>query len=232
VSFKVADRVHETTTVVGTGDATLLGALIGYQAFSTVLSDGDACYYCIEHSNQWEVGRGTFNSANTLSRTDVLDSSAGGSLVDFTVGTKQIYITLPAAAVDPPSPTVILAGETIAAGDLLTVNAAGRAVKAANTYPASPEKYNVIGVSRYACDTDNRCFVDAIPGRLYPINCNFTPSVTDIGKETYLHSNAGTCTLTPPASSAAVIRVGTIIATLGGSQASILFYPSELVLLP
>jgi hypothetical protein len=232
VSFKVADRVHETTTVAGTGDAALLGALIGYQAFSTVLSDGDACYYCIEHSNQWEVGRGTFNAANTLTRTDVLDSSNGGNAVDFTVGTKQIYITLPAAAVDPPSPTVLTAGETIAAGDLLTVNSSGQAIKAVNTYPASPEKYNVIGVSRYACVTNASCFVDAIPGRLYPVNCNFTPDVADIGKQTYLHSSGGTCTLTPPATSAAVIRVGTIIATLGGSQASILFKPSELVLLP
>ena len=99
MSFKVADRVHETTAVVGTGDASLLGALIGYQSFANVLSDGDACYYCIEHSNQWEVGRGTYNAANTLTRSDVLDSSSGGALVDFTAGTKQIYITLPAAAV-------------------------------------------------------------------------------------------------------------------------------------
>jgi hypothetical protein len=93
------DRVQETTTVTGTGAATLLGAAAACQAFGSVLSDTNTCYYCIraQSGNQWEVGLGTYNSgANTLTRTTVLSGSNGASAVNFTAGTKDIYNTYPA----------------------------------------------------------------------------------------------------------------------------------------
>lgn len=91
------DRVKETTTVTGTGAATLAGSVDGFQAFSAVLSDADTTYYAISHrsENEWEVGLGTY-SASTLTRTTVLESSSGGSAVSFTAGTKDVFITLPA----------------------------------------------------------------------------------------------------------------------------------------
>jgi hypothetical protein len=91
------DRVKETTIVTSTGTATLLGAVTGYQAFS-VIGTGNTCYYTIaaQTGNQWEVGIGTFTSPDQLSRDTVLESSSGGSLVNFSAGTKDVFITQPA----------------------------------------------------------------------------------------------------------------------------------------
>jgi hypothetical protein len=91
------DRVKETTTVTSTGTATLLGAVTGYQAFS-VIGTGNTCYYTIaaQTGNQWEVGIGTFTSPDQLSRDTVLESSSGGSLVNFSAGTKDVFIAQPA----------------------------------------------------------------------------------------------------------------------------------------
>lgn len=92
------DRVKETTAVVGTGDATLLGASLGYQAFSAGMSVGDTCYYTIADTAgaDWEVGLGTYSATNTLTRTTVFESSNAGALVVFVSGTKDVFITYPA----------------------------------------------------------------------------------------------------------------------------------------
>ena len=91
------DRVKETTTVTSTGTATLLGAVTGYQSFS-VIGNGNTCYYAIvaQTGSEWEVGLGTYTSPNQLARTTVLSSSNSGSLVNFSVGTKDVYVTQPA----------------------------------------------------------------------------------------------------------------------------------------
>lgn len=97
---KIFDRVKETTTTTGTGAVTLAGAASGYRAFSDVLADTNTCLYAIvgQSSTEWEVGLGTFASgANTITRTTVLASSNGGSAVNFSAGTKDIFIDLPAA---------------------------------------------------------------------------------------------------------------------------------------
>jgi hypothetical protein len=93
----LADRVQETTTVTGTGTATLLGAVTGYQSFA-VIGNGNTTYYCIagQTSSEWEVGIGTYTSSGTtLARTTVLASSNSGSLVSFSAGTKNVFVTYP-----------------------------------------------------------------------------------------------------------------------------------------
>ena len=94
MSLVLADRVRETTTSTGTGTITLGGAVQGFQRFS-VLGDGNTTYYTIQGTIQWEVGIGTY-SANTLTRDTVLDSSSAGALVDFSGGSKDVFVTLPA----------------------------------------------------------------------------------------------------------------------------------------
>jgi hypothetical protein len=91
------DRVKETTTVTSTGTATLLGASTGYQSFS-VIGTGNTCYYTIaaQTTNEWEVGLGTYTSPDQLSRDTVLSSSNSGSLVNFSAGTKDVFISQPA----------------------------------------------------------------------------------------------------------------------------------------
>lgn len=114
----VFDRVKETTTVTGTGPATLLGASSQFQTFSSHLTDTDTTYYCISDQSgaNWETGLGTYAVAgNTLTRTTILGSSNAGAAVSFTAGVKDIYITVPAmgtAYTDPTGSTVLVSGTT------------------------------------------------------------------------------------------------------------------------
>jgi hypothetical protein len=94
----VKDRVKETTATTGTGTVTLAGAATGFQSFY-VIGDGNTTYYTIagQTGNEWEVGIGTYTaSGTTLSRDTVLSSSNSGSLVAFSAGTKDVFVTYPA----------------------------------------------------------------------------------------------------------------------------------------
>lgn len=96
MALVLADRVRDTTTTTGTGTVTLSGtAPTGYQNFS-VIGNGNTTYYTINAGSQWEVGIGTYSSAGpTLARTTVLSSSNGGALVNFSAGTKDVFVTYP-----------------------------------------------------------------------------------------------------------------------------------------
>jgi hypothetical protein len=92
----VKDRVKETTTTTGTGTITLGGAVSGFQSFS-VIGDGNETFYTIAGGGEFEVGIGTYTaSGTTLSRDTVLESSNSGSLVNFSAGTKDVFVTYPA----------------------------------------------------------------------------------------------------------------------------------------
>lgn len=94
----LADRVKETTTTTGTGTVTLLGAVTGYQSFSAV-GNANTTYYCIagQTGTEWEVGIGTYTSSGTtLARNTVLTSSNSNTLVNFSAGTKDVFVTYPA----------------------------------------------------------------------------------------------------------------------------------------
>ena len=97
MAFVLADRVKETTTTTSTGTVTLLGASTGFQSFSAI-GNGNSTYYTIagQTTSEWEVGIGTYTSSGTtLSRTTVLASSNSGSLVNFSAGTKDVFVTYP-----------------------------------------------------------------------------------------------------------------------------------------
>jgi len=93
----LGDRIKETTSIVGTGSATLLGATIGFQSFAAV-GNGNTTYYCIADQGgpNWEVGIGTYTaSGTTLARTTILASSNAGAIVSFTSGIKDVFVTYP-----------------------------------------------------------------------------------------------------------------------------------------
>jgi hypothetical protein len=93
-----ADRVKEFTTTTGTGTVTLGGAATGYQSFAAI-GNGNTTYYTIagQGTSEWEVGIGTYTSSGTtLSRDTVLSSSNSGSKVNFSAGTKDVFVTYPA----------------------------------------------------------------------------------------------------------------------------------------
>ena len=94
----VKDRVRETSTTAGTGTFTLAGAVTGFQSFSAI-GNGNTTFYTIagQGTTEWEVGVGTYTSSGTtLSRDSVLASSNSGSLVNFSAGTKDVFVTYPA----------------------------------------------------------------------------------------------------------------------------------------
>ncbi len=101
----LADRVRETTTSQGTGTISLAGAVAGHRTFVAGIGTGQPCYYAIVHQTpgEWEVGLGTVTDAtpDTLSRATVLASSNAGALVNFSAGTKDVFIHAPASLLEP-----------------------------------------------------------------------------------------------------------------------------------
>jgi hypothetical protein len=97
MALVLADRVLETTTSTGSGTITLAGAKPGYQSFSLAIGDGNQTYYTIAGQVEWEVGIGTYTSSgDALSRDTILSSSDGGGKVNFSAGTKDVFVTYPA----------------------------------------------------------------------------------------------------------------------------------------
>jgi hypothetical protein len=97
MALVVKDRVKETTTTTGTGTITLAGAVTGFQSFSAI-GNGNTTFYTIAGNDEWEVGIGTYTSSGTtLSRDTVLSSSSSGSKVNFSAGTKDVFVTYPAS---------------------------------------------------------------------------------------------------------------------------------------
>ena len=124
MALVLADRVKETTTSTGAGPITLAGASTGFQAFS-VIGDGNTTYYVISGAAEWEVGIGTYSTTGpTLTRTTVLASSNSGSAVIFSVGTKDVFVSLPSTYIrfaqsentTAPNATVYVSAITSSAG--------------------------------------------------------------------------------------------------------------------
>jgi hypothetical protein len=97
MALVVNDRVKETSTTTGTGTFTLDGAVSGFETFSSAIGNTNTTYYAIVNSNgEFEVGLGTVG-AGTLSRDTIISSSNSDAAEDFTAGTKNVFVTLPAA---------------------------------------------------------------------------------------------------------------------------------------
>jgi hypothetical protein len=111
----IKDRVKEITTTTGTGDVSLGGASATFDAFQSVMSNGDTTFYAIVHTasgtDEWEVGVGTWNTGNTLTRTTVYAGSNGTSAVNFSSGNKDIFMTYPASK-------AAVAGEDVTFADI------------------------------------------------------------------------------------------------------------------
>lgn len=96
-------RVQETTTSTGTGNLTLAGAVSGFSTFASRFANNDTFYYAIEGvdangvpTGEWETGVGTFVSATpAIARTTVDKSSNSDAAVNFSAGTKRVYVALP-----------------------------------------------------------------------------------------------------------------------------------------
>lgn len=113
------DRVKVSSGVTGTGTATLGAAANGFQDFGAI-GTGNTTYYTIalQSGNEWEVGQGvaTYTGGTWyLSRDVVLSSSNANTLVDFSAGTKDVFVTYPAekAIYEEASGNVLIDGGPI-----------------------------------------------------------------------------------------------------------------------
>jgi len=97
MALVINDRVKETSTTTGTGTFTLDGAVSGFETFSSAIGNTNTTYYAIINSNgEFEVGLGTVG-AGTLSRDTIISSSNSDAAENFTAGTKNVFVTLPAS---------------------------------------------------------------------------------------------------------------------------------------
>ena len=115
MTFVTADRVLDSSTSTGTGAFVVSGTpATGYRTFSAVMSVGDTCYYSIQGQTtaEFEVGLGTYSSANTITRTTIYSSSNSGSVVTFSAGIKNVFLTAAASR----SPQLDASGNVTALG--------------------------------------------------------------------------------------------------------------------
>jgi len=152
MALVIADRVRETSTTTGTGDIVLGGAPAGFISFSSVMANTDTTYYGIVGGNSWEVGVGTYSSVtNSLSRTVVLASSNGGSLVSFGSGTKNVFLTQPSErAVYVNGNTVVAANgatvpNSLLANSSITIN--GVTIPLGGSSTTVPPAYPLVGAT-------------------------------------------------------------------------------------
>ena len=123
MALVINDRVKETSTTTGTGTLNLSGAVTGFETFVAGVGDGNTTYYAIVNrdADEWEVGLGTVTDASTdtLARTTVITSSNSDSATDFSAGTKDVFVTLPAskAVFEDGSNDVTLANDLVLGSD-------------------------------------------------------------------------------------------------------------------
>ena len=98
-SCTLAGGVQETTQTVGTGTYELDGGVTDRRSFVEALGSGVTTIYTARLGDEFESGIGvaTAGSPATLTRAIILESSNGGSPVDWDAGVKDIFCDVPAA---------------------------------------------------------------------------------------------------------------------------------------
>lgn len=159
MALVLKDRVRETSTTTGTGTIALAGAVTGYQGFTAAIGNTNTCYYTISNpgTTEWEVGIGTVGT-NTLARTTVLASSNSGSLVDFTGGTKDVFVTYPAekSVNEDASGNVTLTGNLNVDGNTVLGNGSGDTLTITGTAVSTPNSLNFDSNTFYIDASNNR----------------------------------------------------------------------------
>lgn len=95
MALQRAERIAETTTTTGTGTYDLAGAKTGFEAFVTRITSGNTVEYCCTDGADFEIGIGTFTDASpdTIARTTILASSNSDAAVNWSAGTRNIFLT-------------------------------------------------------------------------------------------------------------------------------------------
>ena len=162
-----ADRVKDSSTTTGTGTFTISGtAATGYQTFSSGIGVGNTCYYCIAGQagstdpTEWEVGLGTLASATTITRSsgNVLSSSSGaGTLVNFSAGAKDVFVTSPALWATSPAFTGNVSTAQLSVG---TTDTTVGYLNVSPTQSAVQYQFVVSGTNNYTGATVNGALIN------------------------------------------------------------------------
>lgn len=205
MALVVADRVKETTTTTGTGTVTLAGASSGFQAFS-VIGNANTTYYAIvaQSGTEWEVGLGTYTSAGTLlSRDTVLSSSNAGALVNFSAGTKDVFVTYPAgrSVYQDTAGLVALSGtiqaDTFQGGSASITTLSGSSLNFSNVSSSRVDGTNPIGYLNIPVDSRSAAY---------------SLVLSDSGKVIFHPaSDANNRTFTIPSSTTVAFPLGTVL---------------------
>ncbi len=201
------DRVRETSTTTGTGAMALGGAVVGFQTFAAGIGNSNTCYYAISLRGgaEFETGLGTLDGdSSDLTRTTVFQSSNSDSAVNFSSGTKDVFVTLPASKAvfeDATTDNVTLAAD-LSVGDDLTVN--GGVIDVKNTGAQS--------VVRFYCESSNAHYAEIKAPAHSAFSGNVTltlPATTDTlvglaATQTLTNKTLTTPTLTTPIANAGI----------------------------
>lgn len=143
MAFVLGDRARETlASAPGTGNFTTAGATQGAQSLASVLtSNGDTAWATLDNGTAWETNTITRVSATVYSRGTPFASSNAGALVNFTSGTIEVFIDLPASKIAPLNSFAGLPAYNYLSGLTLTwlstttfSVAAGQAADSTNAY--------------------------------------------------------------------------------------------------
>lgn len=179
MALVLADRVQETTTTTGTGTVTLAGAVSGFQTFTAAIGNANTTYYTIvgQTTSEFEVGIGTYTtSGTTLSRDTILTSSNSNLAVNFSAGTKNVFVTYPA------SRSVYANGTTLTASNssILPVGSGGTGLTATPTN-GQLDIGNGTGFTRAALTAGTGVSVTNASGSITLANTGVTSNVAGTG---------------------------------------------------
>lgn len=208
MAIVLKDRVKVSATTTGTGTFTLGAAANGYQNFSAI-GNGNETYYTIaaQSGTEWEVGKGTITDTAgvfTLSRDTVFESSNAGSLVNFSAGTKDVFVTYPAER----AVYLDAAGSAVTTLDIGTLGTGTANITTANITTGTVSATPVSGT-----DLANKTYVDTMVASGITYHAPVRVEAPTNLNATYNNGSAGVgATLTNAGTQAALVIDGITMA--------------------
>ncbi len=92
--IKLSDRIKEISYTMGTSDLGLAGPVAGFSSFASAYSSGDSLFYAVTDGSHYEIGSGIYGSGYIVRFP--IKSTNSNSLVNFSEGVKEVYVTYPA----------------------------------------------------------------------------------------------------------------------------------------
>jgi hypothetical protein len=98
--LQLNDRIKEVSISTGTTPIILAGATVGFQNVASSISTSNTFPYVVElvGGSEWEIGIGQYiSSNNSIIRTQIINSSNNRNIVNFSAGSKNVFVSVPAA---------------------------------------------------------------------------------------------------------------------------------------